>query len=161
MSVLEVWTDGASNVHHPKLPGGWSAVYVYNNMLIRGLWGGEAPTTSQRMELTGALSAMTYLDIPELKDIKYNELKICSDSAYLINCMTEMWYINWQFNNWISDVTHESVKNVDLWKAILNAQKKLKSKGIIITWYKVHGHAGLMYNEVADKLARRGKAGVS
>jgi len=162
--TLQIWSDGAINVHNEKRPGGWSSVYVYNKMLICTQWAGVAPTTSQRMELTGALEGLKAIvegRHPELQAIQYNIIEVVSDSAYLINCMTQMWWMEWMYNGWVGASTNEPVKNVDLWKEIISAKIAIESLGKKIIWTKVKGHCGILYNGVADSLAVRGKKSVS
>lgn len=167
MSVLAIWVDGASNVHDKKLPGGWASVYVYNRMLMQVQYDGECPTTNQRMELMGALMGLKNLNLYDtLKNLEYNEINMYSDSAYLINCMNERWYVKWRFNNWKTGDFHDTVKggqavkNRDLWEELLSLVEELKSKHIYVRWVKVKGHKGLVFNEVADKLAVKGKKSV-
>lgn len=162
--VLQIWVDGAINIHNEKLPGGWSSVFVYKKMLMCTQWGGVTGTTSQRMELTAALKGLKAIceeTHDELKNLPITEIQIVSDSAYLVNCMVAMWYINWELNNWVSSVDGNPVKNRDLWEEILKYKRLLESKGYKLVWRKVKGHKGLMYNELADKLAVRGKLSVS
>lgn len=171
-NVLQVWTDGAINIHSKKLPGGWSSVFVYKKMLIDSQWAGVAPTTSQRMELTAALEGLkTIYEVyvlgskqnDQLLKLKpdINEIQILSDSSYLITCMVAMWYMNWRINNWISLVDNSEVKNRDLWEQILYYKEQLEEAGYKLVWRKVKGHKGLMYNELADRLAVKGKFSVS
>lgn len=160
MNVLEVWTDGAIDVHSKLKPGGWSSVYVYNRMLMCTQWDGERDTTSQRMEMTGALMGLkAILDErhEELKGLQYEELRIVSDSAYLVNAFNQLWYVEWMYNGWKTSTTHEDVKNQDLWRQLISYKSQIEEKGIKLVWKKVKGHSGLMYNELADKLAVKGK----
>lgn len=172
-SILQIWTDGAINIHNEVLPGGWSSVFVYKRMLIDTKWAGVRGTTSQRMELTGALEALkavynTYcgtddsLKMNKLLEFQeeVKEIQIVSDSQYLVTGMVAMWYLNWRLNNWISLVDGNPVKNRDLWEEILNYKEMLEKAGYTIYWRKVKGHKGYVYNEVADKLAVQGKKSV-
>lgn len=162
--TLQIWSDGAINIHNPKKPGGWSSVFVYNKVLMCTQWAGVAPTTSQRMELTGALEGLRAVlegRHKELDTIVYNTIEVVSDSAYLTNCFLQMWWLEWKYNGWKTSTTGEDVKNRDLWEEIISVVEQLESKGLKVTWKKVKGHCGIMYNEVADKLAVKGKLSVS
>jgi ribonuclease HI len=164
MSKIQLYTDGASNVHSPKLPGGWAYVYVQNNMMLCSGWDGEAPTTNQRMELMGAIMGLERrIQHNELGCIQYDEIEIITDSAYLYRCMTELWYIDWQFNNWrkLDNSEWVEIKNADLWQRLIALVKATEQLGIRITWTKIRGHKGVLYNEVCDSLARKGKVKVS
>jgi Ribonuclease HI len=126
-------------------------------MMMCSDWGGEQQTTNQRMELMGALKGLQNLpNRNELKGIQYDEVEVLTDSAYLYRCMTEMWYIDWQFKDWIGSEGNP-VKNRDLWERLISLVREYKAKGIKIVWTKIRGHKGVLYNEVADKLAVKGK----
>lgn len=161
MAELQIWSDGASNVHSPKLPGGWSYVYVINNMQMDQGYAGEAPTTNQRMEIMGALKGLDRaLTSDFIKENDIDSIQVVTDSAYLYRCMVEKWYVKWRFNQW-KNLDNEDVKNRDLWEDLIEVVNELTKKGIIVTWKKIRGHRGLLYNEVADKLAVKGKESVS
>jgi ribonuclease HI len=160
--ILELWVDGASNVHNEKLPGGWSSVYVYNKMLIDTKYGGVAPTTSQRMELTGVLEGLKGIASNEkVTCLKFNTINIYSDSAYVIEGMTKKWYLLWRYNGW-KNADQQDVKNKDIWQELSALVEDIEiTRGIKINWCKVKGHIGITYNEIADKLAVKGKKSVS
>lgn len=163
MNTLQIYTDGANNSKIKPVPGGWAYVYVYNDMLLRQNWGSKLPTTNQQMELSGAIHGL--LDVKEFlnsTDNEYNiqRLEILTDSAYVHRGMLEKWYVDWQFNNWTRKGPHGEVipiANKELWQQLIRLEKELKADGFIISWTKVKGHSGIMYNEVCDKLAKRGK----
>lgn len=159
---LDIWTDGASNIHSEKLPGGWSSVYVYNKMLIDTKYGGVAPTTNQRMEMTGVLEGLKGIVANEkVSCLKFNTINIYSDSAYVIDGMTKKWYLLWRYNGWKNSEQKE-VKNKDLWEELSSLVEDIEIKrNIKINWCKVKGHKGITYNEIADKLAVKAKKSVS
>ena len=165
MNILQIFTDGASNVHNEKQPGGWAFAYVYSGMLLYNEYEGEAPTTNQRMEMMGAIKGLENLDkISSFKDIEYNTVEVITDSAYVYRCMVEMWYVTWRFNNWLKvDDTGKvvEIKNRDLWERLIKISQELKEKHIIINWTKIRGHRGIVFNEVVDKLAKKAKISVS
>lgn len=136
--MIEVWTDGAfSRGKPPKHPpvGGWAWCTEDG----RQDSGGEEHTTSQRMEMRAALqAALTVLD---------DEIRIVSDSAYVVNCFQEQWYLGWELNGWMTS-TRKPVANRDLWELLIDI---VEFRGI--TFRKVRGHVGDVMNERADKLA--------
>jgi len=164
-SKILLYTDGASNVHSEKLPGGWAYAYVQEGMLLCTGWDGESPTTNQRMEVKGAIMGLSNrLSHNELSCIQYDEIEIITDSAYLYRCMTELWYVDWKFNDWHKfdeNGKWVDVKNTDLWKQLILLVANTQLSGISITWTKVRGHRGVVFNEVCDKLAKKGKLLVS
>lgn len=161
---LQIWSDGAINVHDTKKPGGWAYVYVYDKMLMCTHWRGVLDTTSQRMELTGALQGLLgFLEgrHKEIKDLKIDTIEVVSDSAYLINCFNQSWWVEWKYRDWKTSTTGDDVKNRDLWEQLIDTSMKIQASGIKIVWKKVKGHCGILYNEVADKLAVKAKFSVS
>ena len=59
--VVEIYSDGACR-GNPG-PGGWGALLRYNDQ-EKELWGGEAATTNNRMELVAAIRALEALKKP-------------------------------------------------------------------------------------------------
>ena len=84
---------------------------------------------------------------------------VYSDSAYVINCFRDRWYVRWRANGW-RNAQKKPVENRDLWEALL---AEVESRHV--TWHKVAGHSGVPLNERADRLAaeaiQRMLAGVS
>ncbi|KYP82077.1 ribonuclease HI [Ferroacidibacillus organovorans] len=140
---VELYTDGACS-GNPG-PGGWSAILV-NGAKERELSGGEAETTNQRMEILAAVEGLKALKKP-------CEVALHSDSAYLINCINEKWYVKWRKNGWVNS-KKEAVKNRDLWEQLLPLLDVHH-----VTFVKVKGHSGHAYNERCDALARAAVGG--
>lgn len=136
-----IHTDGACS-GNPG-PGGWGAILDYN-ATRKELYGGEAGTTNNRMELTAAIEALKALTRPCLVEMHV-------DSQYVKDGITK-WISNWQRNGW-KTADKKPVKNVELWQALAEAIKRHD-----ISWHWVKGHAGHPDNERADELARLGMA---
>ena len=130
---MDVYTDGAC-LGNPG-PGGWAYVVPGGPSAS----GAESPTTNQRMELTAVLRAVR--DLP-------GELRIHSDSAYVVNCFEKRWWVNWERKGWRT-ASGSAVANQDLWQPLV---AEYKTRGGIV-FVKVKGHAGDQYNEIADTLA--------
>ena len=92
------------------------------------------------MELTAAIKALNLLNRP-------CNVRLYSDSAYLISAFNEGWLDNWQRNGW-RNTTGNPVSNPDLWKELLRL-----SEIHDVTWIKVKGHSDNEYNNRCDKLA--------
>jgi ribonuclease HI len=125
---------------------------------------GVAPTTNQQMEIMGALEGLKSIlegRHKELQGLQYNTIEVISDSAYLINCMTQLWWMEWMYNGWVGASTREPVKNKELWEEMIQVKTAIEATGKKLIWTKIKGHCGIMYNEVADKLAVKGKLSVS
>ncbi|KJK03536.1 ribonuclease HI [Pseudomonas nicosulfuronedens] len=136
---VEIYTDGACK-GNPG-PGGWGAVLFYKGA-ERELWGGEAETTNNRMELMAAIMALAALK-------RHCEVRIVTDSQYVMQGITE-WMVNWKKRGW-KTAAKQPVKNADLWQA-LDEQVNRHN----VEWRWVRGHTGHPGNERADMLANRG-----
>lgn len=148
--TIEAWTDGAST---GKVgPGGWGYVLTINGKTILEEMGGSLKTTNQRMEMIAAVMALK-----QAEGMRGVTFKIHSDSAYLINAMTERWYEKWQTNGWRTG-QGEPVKNKEIWEELV-----LLNENMQIEWIKVKGHVrnaktlSDMRNATADALAVRAK----
>ncbi|MBU6419864.1 MAG: ribonuclease HI [Proteobacteria bacterium] len=135
-NIVEIWTDGGCKPNPG--PGGWAAILKFKGN-VRELSGGDGDTTNNRMELTAAAEALTALKRP-------CAVKLHTDSEYLKNGITR-WHQGWVRKNWRSS-TGDPVKNMDLWKLILEAAKPHQ-----IEWLWVKGHSGDAMNDRADELA--------
>lgn len=132
-----VYTDGACS-GNPG-PGGWGAILIWNGK-EKSLSGGDPHTTNNRMEMKAVIEALKAMKKPCL-------VKIHSDSALIINAMTQGWIENWQKKDWRKS-DRKPVENKDLWQEMLEAMKPHK-----VEWIKVKGHSGLPLNERVDQLA--------
>jgi len=140
-SRVDIWTDGACS-GNPG-PGGWGVLLRYGSH-EKELFGGEAETTNNRMELMAAIRALEELKRP-------CEVHLHTDSQYVRGGIIE-WLAAWKQNGWRT-AARKPVKNADLWQRLDEARLRHK-----VAWHWVKGHAGIPENEKADELARRGMA---
>jgi ribonuclease HI len=136
--IVEIYTDGGCD-GNPG-PGGWAAV-VIEGPKHKEIFGVERNTTNNRMEIRAAIEGLKRLEEPR-------RVLVYSDSAYLVNCMTDGWYLNWQKNGWRNSAK-KPVKNSDLWRRLLEISSRHEVK-----WIKVEGHAGNAENERAHALVQ-------
>ena len=138
-----IYSDGSAR-GNPDGPGGYGAVIQYTDskgqLHEKELSEGFNPTSNNRMELLGAITALEALNRP-------CEVDLYSDSSYLINAFEKGWLKSWQRNGW-KTASKARVKNQDLWKRMLEAASRHQ-----ITWHWVKGHAGQEMNERCDRLA--------
>jgi len=87
-----------------------------------------------------------HADLKKLKE-KCN-LKIYTDSSYVLNAFSLNWIKNWQSNNW-KTANKKEVQNKELWLKLIELTALHN-----IEWVKVKGHSDNKYNNVCDKLAR-------
>jgi ribonuclease HI len=137
--TVVVYTDGACK-GNPG-PGGWGA-WIRWGEHEREMFGGEALTTNNRMELTAVIEALAALK-------RGCRVAIYTDSEYVRNGITS-WIHNWKSRGWRT-ADKKPVKNIELWQRLdaLAAQHEVQ-------WHWVRGHNGDPGNERADQLANRG-----
>ena len=137
IKFVEIFTDGACS-GNPG-PGGYGIILRYNDE-IKELSGGDAQTTNNRMELTAVIEALKALKEP-------CNVKLTTDSQYVVNSINNKWVYGWQKKNWIKEKS-KPVPNTDLWKLLLPF---LRIHTIEFVW--VRGHNGHAENERCDALA--------
>ena len=140
----QIYTDGACK-GNPG-PGGWGAVLEFDGK-ERELFGGEACTTNNRMELMAVIEALSALRRP-------CRIVLHTDSQYVQKGITE-WIRQWKVRGWRT-ASKEPVKNADLWKRLDELIVPHE-----IEWVWVKGHSGHLGNERADALANKGVAALA
>ena len=106
------------------------------------LYGAEAHTTNNRMELLAAIRG--------LEAVTENcQIDLTSDSQYVRKGITE-WLKGWKAKGW-KTAAKKPVKNQDLWQLLDQQAQRHK-----INWHWVKGHSGHRENEIADELANLG-----
>jgi ribonuclease HI len=135
---VTIYTDGACR-GNPG-PGGWGVSLRYNGT-VKNLYGAEAETTNNRMELMAAIVGLESLKRP-CKVILY------TDSKYVLEGITS-WMPNWKSRGW-KTAAKKPVKNIELWQRLDAATDRHN-----IDWQWVRGHTGDEGNEMADTLANQ------
>ena len=139
LTPVEIYTDGACK-GNPS-PGGWGA-WLRSGEHEKEMFGGEALTTNNRMELTAVIEALASLK-------RESRVIVHTDSEYVRNGITT-WIHGWKARGW-KTAARQPVKNVDLWQR-LDALREQHD----VDWRWVKGHAGNPGNERADALANKG-----
>ena len=146
-SIIVIYCDGACSGNGRKTnTGGWGAV-LKTGALMRTFSGSERNTSNQRMELLACIRGLE-----EVKDRRV-PVEVYSDSAYLVNCFRQKWYVKWQKNGWLN-ASKQPVENKDLWERLLRLAAERN-----VSFHKVSGHSGDEMNDMADNLARLAVAG--
>jgi ribonuclease HI len=135
--IVDIFTDGACS-GNPG-PGGWGAL-LRKGTVEKELFGGEAATTNNRMEMMAAVQALEALKRP-------TTVRLHTDSVYLRDGITK-WIHGWKRNGW-KTADKKPVKNEDLWKRLEIAMAPHR-----VEWLWVKGHSGHPENERVDALAR-------
>ena len=133
---VQLITDGAC-LGNPG-PGGWAALLRYGANK-KEIYGCEAHTTNNRMELTAAIEGLRALK-------EKCEVEVITDSEYLKNGITQ-WIIGWKKRGWLTS-QKKPVINRDLWEE-LDSQTERH----LIRWSWTKGHASHEDNNRADELA--------
>lgn len=136
---VEIYSDGACR-GNPG-PGGWGVLLRYDGR-EKELWGGDAATTNNRMELMAAIRALEALK-------RRSRVRLYTDSLYVMKGISA-WIGDWKRRGWRT-ADKKPVKNEDLWRRLDELAAKHD-----IEWRWVRGHAGHPENERADQLANRG-----
>ena len=127
---INIYTDGAcSGNQFDTNEGGWGAILEYGDY-SKELYGGERNTTNNRMELTALIEALSALTK------KNYDVRVFSDSAYLIDCLRKRWYEKWRLNDWHKS-DKKPVENKDLWEKLLAYLPDYEFR-----FYLIKGHIG-------------------
>lgn len=142
MQAVDLFSDGSSR-GNPG-PGGYGTVLRFvdpqGRLHEKELSCGFEQTTNNRMELLGAIVGLEALKRP-------CKVTVYSDSQYLVNAFKQHWVEGWIRRGW-KTASKQPVKNVDLWKRLLEAKEPHE---VSFVWVK--GHAGHPENERCDQLA--------
>ena len=129
--MIEMYTDGACK-GNPG-PGGWAALIIYSDGKRTPLSGGPVPnTTNQRMEVQAAIEGLSAIGGLSKVGAKA-DVRLYSDSLYLVNTMTKGW---------------KRRANQDLWARL---DRLVADLNVDFRWVK--GHNGHPLQEEADRLA--------
>ena len=129
--ILRMYTDGgcAGNQSDENL-GGWGAILEFGEHK-KELYGSEANTTNNRMELTAVISAFQALNRDGVT------VQVFTDSSYVANCFRQKWYAGWEKNGW-KNSKKQPVENQELWQTLLALVRRHN-----VTFYRVKGHVNL------------------
>ena len=124
--------------------GGYGAILVHvdteGNKHEKELSEGYENTTNNQMELLAVIVGLEALKKP-------CSVTVYSDSKYVVDAFNNKWIDGWIAKGWRT-AGKSPVKNVELWKRLLDAKKQ---HDVDFIWVK--GHAGHEYNERCDSLA--------
>lgn len=139
---VTLYTDGACSGNPGK--GGYGAILVHVDATgqkhEKEFSQGYQLTTNNQMELLAVIVGLEALKKP-------CEVTVYSDSKYVVDAFNNKWIEGWIAKGW-KTAGKSPVKNVDLWKRLLEAKKE---HDVEFIWVK--GHAGHEYNERCDSLA--------
>ncbi|MBK9497351.1 MAG: ribonuclease HI [Xanthomonadales bacterium] len=125
---MEIFTDGGC-IENPGGIGSWAFVVVENGQAVFTKAGAELETTNNRMELTAVIEALKWHAL----SMFYQSVSIYTDSDLTVKCGNRLW---------------KRKKNLDLWAAFDKYRPHHDHARLV--WVK--GHAGNVWNEMADQL---------
>ena len=128
-----MYTDGASRGNPGR--GGYGTILLYRQHR-KELSAGYRKTTNNRMELLAVIVGLEAIKKPGA------EVKIYSDSQYVVDAVNKGWIWTWQKKGF------KGKKNPDLWQRFIAVYQKHNVK---FQWIK--GHSGIPENERCDELA--------
>ena len=134
---VTIYTDGACSGNPGA--GGWGAILMSGENR-KEFSGFEKETTNNKMELTAVIEALKKLKKP-------CNVKLYSDSAYVVNAFLQGWLENWKNNGW-RGADKKPVKNIELWTE-LDELLQIHT----VEFIKVKGHADNEFNNRCDALA--------
>ena len=141
--LVKIYTDGAAR-GNPDGPGGYGSVLEYvdpqGKLHAKDLSRGYVRTTNNRMELMAVIAGLEVLNRP-------CTVEVYSDSQYVVNAFNQHWVDSWIKKGWKRG-KNEPVKNIDLWKRLLQAKEPHN-----VSFHWVKGHDGHPQNERCDQLA--------
>jgi ribonuclease HI len=145
MKAVTITTDGAC-IGNPG-PGGWACILRCGNF-AREMFGSEARTTNNRMELTAVIEALTALKEP-------SKITLYTDSEYVKRGVTE-WLEGWKARGWKRREKGKTkdVLNRDLW---MKLDQLIQPHQISWTWVRGHAHHAdnIRCDELAQNAARQ------
>ena len=139
--VINLYTDGAASPNPG--PGGYGVILRCGEY-EKELSAGFALTTNNRMELLAVIVG--------LEAVRWDnaEVKVVSDSSYVVKALNEGWLASWERKRW------KKVKNPDLWQRFLLVYRRHR-----VTFHWIRGHAGHPENERCDSLAVAARSGAA
>lgn len=139
--MITIYTDGSCR-GNPG-PGGFGVIVVENDVVIDAYQAHHNQTTNNRMEMEAIIYALE--NYGGNKEDFFTPI-VYSDSSYCVNSFTN-WIKSWKANGW-TRAGGKKLENLDLIRTY-----DTLSRDHEIDLRKIKGHAGEIYNELADALA--------
>lgn len=138
---ITVYCDGGGRNTTDRI-GGVGILMEYKG--VRKMFqAGYQDTTNNRTELLAVIHALSLVKNKKLP------IEIYSDSAYVVNCFKDKWYVGWERMNRWKNSSGASVENKDLWQQALALYRSFEN----VNFNKVKGHSGVWGNCMCDQLA--------
>lgn len=147
--LISVYTDGSCDPQTQAGSFGYVITAKHKGKNVLRCFSSDKylDTTNNRMELKSIIKALESIEPGHTIDLY-------SDSQYCINS------INQWLQGWVESGKLHTKQNPDLWERFIEIKQKhfLGKTHINFTW--VRGHNGNEFNEMADKLALKGRISI-
>jgi ribonuclease HI len=149
METIIIHTDGSAHNKVGARDGGLGVVIRFTDKAgivhKKNFYEGQyVNTTSARMEIMAVIRALELI-----APTKKYKILIHSDNQYVVNTVEERW-----LDNWLSRGQEKA--NMDLWRRFKTIYD-LHGGSVHIKLQWIKGHAGHEFNEIADRLADKGR----
>lgn len=124
---MNIFTDGACKENSRKDGvaignGGWAYVILkevpgMDMQVVKSDSGFKKGTTNQQMEIDAVYKAFESLKAGG------EVINLYSDSAYVINCLKDKWYVKWRNNGWLNG-KKKPVENRESWERMISIVEK-------------------------------------
>lgn len=121
----------------------------------KGPFGDDSDQTSNRAELRAVIAALRFRYWP---GEGFHTLVIATDSEYVVQGSTK-WAKKWVKNSWVTR-GRVSVKNRDLWEALLGEIERYKDEGMAVEFWKIPREWNMVADAAAKEAAANGEAPV-
>uniref|UniRef100_R4FM65 Ribonuclease H1 n=2 Tax=Rhodnius prolixus TaxID=13249 RepID=R4FM65_RHOPR len=145
IGFVKVYTDGACTKNGKMGAKAGIGVWFNEDHPLNVSAPVKGPPTNNTAEIQAARIAIT-----QAYRAGVTKLSVHTDSQFLINCITQ-WIHKWKKNEW-KLASGGPVKNKDELIKLDTALQNIEA----VEWIHVQGHNGILGNEMADCLARKG-----
>ena len=150
---MNIYTDGAckENARENRVAtgtGGWAYVVLTQKpkqdmeIMIKNS-GRQEGSTNQEMEIRAVTKAFE-----AIKDIDVEEVNLYSDSAYVINCLKDRWFVKWRENGWLNSKGSPIINQTE-WERMLSF---VESKNV--KFFHIRRNSS-KYIKIVDSMAKK------
>lgn len=153
--MFEIYTDGSCRGVGNNRRAGYGIIIINDEFSIyREIYGrivSDEKVTNQIAELVAATYGLKTL-MSNFPSSEYPNESVCiyTDSAYIVNCFKDKWYLKWEANGWLN-ANGKPVANKELWEELIKLVRFYN-----VTFEKVKGHSSDTLNNRCDSLAVMG-----
>ena len=119
--MIKIYCDGATSSNGKENAlGGYGGIIIKEEKEYPFYGKVTGKATNQVCEIWAAIVSMsTTLANFSFRELENETIEIYSDSAYVVNCINDGWYKNWQNNGWLNSQKNP-VANQELWEKLIS-----------------------------------------